>query len=147
MLSMTPAPVPSWNIVKSIFSPPASSVHLVLAASPFLPAAVITTTAMLTTISSPAPLDITASLVSFARSPVILLMLYSYSWSLHWRVENLVRQIQDFTIAEASAVSCRSLRMNPLPPLPRVRLMSPSPSPTQSDLCCCKSQTPPIKLS
>ncbi|KAH0910529.1 hypothetical protein HID58_033850, partial [Brassica napus] len=56
----------------------------------------------------------------------VLLKPYLYSSSLHWRVETLVHQSQDLMSAEALTKSYRLLHMTPLPPLFRVRLVSPS---------------------
>ena len=75
MLRLTPAPAPSWNIVKNIYSPPASSVYftVVLTAAAIHPTGIITTTP-LTATSSHAPLDATTSLASFTVSFIPLLV-------------------------------------------------------------------------
>ncbi|KAG2269375.1 hypothetical protein Bca52824_063930 [Brassica carinata] len=66
---------PSWNIVKNIYSPPASSVYftVVLTAAAIHPTGIITTTP-LTATSSHAPLDATTSLASFTVSFIPLLV-------------------------------------------------------------------------
>uniref|UniRef100_A0A0D3C342 RRM domain-containing protein n=1 Tax=Brassica oleracea var. oleracea TaxID=109376 RepID=A0A0D3C342_BRAOL len=75
MLRLTPAPAPSWNIIKNIYSPPASSVYFTVAltAAAIHPTGIITTTP-LTATSSPAPLDATTSLASFTVSFIPLLV-------------------------------------------------------------------------
>ncbi|KAF2608886.1 hypothetical protein F2Q68_00043676 [Brassica cretica] len=75
MLRLTPAPAPSWNIVKNIYSPHASSVYFTVAltAAAIHPTGIITTTP-LTATSSPAPLDATTSLASFTVSFIPLLV-------------------------------------------------------------------------
>ncbi|CAN6931597.1 unnamed protein product [Brassica oleracea] len=75
MLRLTPAPAPSWNIVKNIYSPHASSAYFTVAltAAAIHPTGIITTTP-LTATSSPAPLDATTSLASFTVSFIPLLV-------------------------------------------------------------------------
>uniref|UniRef100_A0A0D3CQM0 Uncharacterized protein n=1 Tax=Brassica oleracea var. oleracea TaxID=109376 RepID=A0A0D3CQM0_BRAOL len=74
-LRLSLGPAPSWNIVKNIYSPTASSVYFTVAltAAAIHPTGIITTTP-LTATSSPAPLDATTSLASFTVSFIPLLV-------------------------------------------------------------------------